>query len=59
MMFLSEAFSVLKLIKNKDALQKCDSDHYDILFNAEAFISQQNFSYDYLTSITVSFPTWS
>lgn len=48
-MFLSEVFCVLKLTKNKDALQKCASDHYDILLDAEAFVSQQNFSYDYPT----------
>lgn len=51
MKFLSEVFCVLKLIKNKDAFKKCDSDHYNILFDAEAFVNQQNFSYDYLTNI--------
>jgi len=38
------------VIKNKEALWKWDFDRYDILFNAEAFVSQQNFSYDYLTA---------
>lgn len=31
MMFLSELLCVLKLIKNKDAVQKRDSNHYDIV----------------------------
>lgn len=37
-MFLSEVFCVLKLTKNKDALQKCDSDHCDILLDAELLL---------------------
>lgn len=48
MIFLSEVFWMLKLIKNKDALQK----HDDTLFDAEAFVSQWNFGYDYLTNIS-------
>lgn len=49
-MLLSEASCVLKLIKNKDALQEVDPGHYDIVFNPEACVSQQNFSFDYLTT---------
>lgn len=52
MMFLSEVFWMLKLIKNKDVLQKHDFDHCDTLFDAEASVSQWNFGYDYLTNIS-------
>lgn len=52
MMFPSEIFWMLKLIKNKDALQKHDFDHYDTLFDAEASVRQWNFGYDYLTNIS-------
>lgn len=48
MVFLSEVLWMLKLIKNKDALQK----HDDTLFDAEAFVSQWNFGRDYLTNIS-------
>lgn len=43
MIFHSEAFWMLELIKNKDA---------EALFNAEAFVSQWNFGNYYLTSIS-------
>lgn len=50
MVFLSEVLWMLKLIKNKDALQK----HDDTLFDAEAFVSQWNFGHDYLTNISTN-----
>lgn len=48
MIFLSEVFWRLKLIKDKDALQK----HDETLFDAGTFVSQQNFGCDYLTNIS-------